>query len=218
MESNLTRRWGTWRPVLVISLFLACGLALIYDSVRSHDLWSTTAGIFYFLLALSYYLASRGADQLGGQTSRRRASTIVAVMGMLLILAKVLLPGTRLDPFAWYAGHAPVSPARLVHYPILYNDRKVHTAGTISVNARGWCVLDVNGAPSTGSPHAQSGATGIVLVAKGLKCEDSGIAHHLARVSGIFHAYVSSDRDDMPFALTSVRIAGTHAPGKAATL
>lgn len=215
MNSYQTRQLPAWFPPVLVAMFGVLGLIEILRGTRQYELWTVVTGVAYLILALSQFSALRDSNkQDNGKTVAHRVSLAAAVLGLVLMLAATLVPASGIDPVAWFVGRASVSPASLVHHPLLYNHQYVHTAGRVSANDQGWCMLEVGNPASQASPNRHSPATTIVLAARGLTCAKPGTAPTWAKVSGVFQVLQTSRDFRFPYVLRNARMTRKKVSGQ----
>ena len=198
-------------PVLS-AMFGWLGVFQIVDGTRYHHLWAIVTGIALLIMGLAQILAPR-SRQTDGRTAARRVSLTAAVCGLILILVASAATMFGLDPVAWYLHDVSVAPSTLVHHPIVFNNQPVHTAGLVSADEHGWCVLVIGNAGATGPGNSLHADGKIALASKGLTCAKSGAPTGWQEISGVFQAFRPSEHFKFRFVLSHVRLAPASMPG-----
>ncbi len=161
------------RAGLIAGLFLlGAGMFFVVSSVHMYRLFDMCTGVACCLCApglmVSPYKSSLAAI---GRPWVYRASVALACCALPLLLLAGAVP--------WLGIGSSVAASRMVQYPILYNNRVVHTSGTILVGG-GKCTLL---AQESASHHS---AEKIWLSSKSKLCSAAETTHVHANVTGTF--------------------------------
>ncbi len=207
MNGDVKRVLPGWGVLLGLCVWVWVGVSWVLRGAREFDLWSIVGGVGCFFLALYWLCLSRPEVRERDRKSwaYRVALGSGVVSGVLALLALVV-PAMGVDQGALFTGGSPVAPQTLVRHPFIFNQQHVRTAGYVSANDRGWCVLEAGKAGTGSTGTKQSVASVIALATKGMTCSKAGTDRTWAKVSGTFEALTPSKYLEYPYVLTDVRI------------